>query len=221
MNRRKVFSILPILFLVTLMLGLAAVLLNLELVKEHGAVQAYSSLAQNVPFSTRGSILPPEATAAITGGGNSNPSTTSLTATNSIADINNYVVALVIQPGQNQLHAYNALTGEWATLGGSDVKVRPSDIAIVSKLLILVAQPGQDQLHAYSALTGEWATLAGSDVKVSPDDTIKVNDSVIVIAQPGQNQLHAYSALTGEWATLAGSDVRVSPDDKILVGTEE
>lgn len=159
-------------------------------------------------------------TEPITSEGNSNPSTTPLTATNLITNISNHVVALVIQPGQDQLHAYSALTGEWATLGGDAFRVRPDDIAIASKLLVLVAQPGQDQLHAYSALTGEWATLAGSDVKVAPDDIFKVNDSVIVVAQAGPDQLHAFSAFTGEWATLAGSSLRVAPEDKILVGTQ-
>src|SRR5574341_1477534 len=125
MNTRKVVSILSVLCFVTLMLGLAVILFSPE------ATAAYDSTQ----------------TKHITRAGNSNPSTTSLTATNLITDTNNYVVALVIQPGQNQLHAFSALTGEWATLGGSGFKVRPDDVAIVSKLLILVAQPGQDQLH--------------------------------------------------------------------------
>jgi hypothetical protein len=159
-------------------------------------------------------------TKQLTPGENGNPFTTALTATNLIPDINNHVVALVMQPGQDKLYAFSAITGEWATLGGSDVRVDADDIAIVSKLLILVAQPGKEQLHAFSALTGEWATLAGSGVRVAPNDILKMNDSVIIVAQPGQEQLHAFSALTGEWATLSGIDIRVAPDDVILVGTE-
>jgi len=171
-------------------------------------------------------LFSPEAIAAydstetkeIRSGGISNRFTTPLSATYSLPDINNTVVALVMQPGQDQIYAFNALTGEWAALGGSDFKVEADDIAIASNLVILVAQPGQDALHAYSALTGEWATLDGSDFRVGAEDILNVKDSVIVVSQPGQEKIHAYSALTGEWATLSGSDIKVAPDDIILVG---
>ena len=203
MNKRKVFSIALFLCFVTVMLGLALILLTPEAMAAHVSTQARHT----------------------TGGGDASPFTTALTTTNLISDVNrsdvnNYVVALVMQPGQDKVYAYSALTGEWASLGGTGFRVNADDIAMVSKLVALVAQPGQEQLHAYSALTGEWASLGGTGFRVNPDDTFKMNDSVIIVAQPAQEQLHAYSALTGEWATLSGSDVRVSPDDTILVGTE-
>jgi hypothetical protein len=206
MNKRKVFSIVSVLCFATLMLGLAMILFSPAAMAAHESTE----------------------TTHITRGGNSNlftstltaTNTTTLTATNSIPDINNHVVALVMQPTQEQIHAFSALTGEWASLGGSGFRVNPDDIAIVSKLVILVAQPGQEQLHAFSALTGEWATLGGNGFRVNADDIFKVNDSVIIVAQPGQEQIHAYSAFTGKWATLAGSDFKVAPDDVVLVGTE-
>ena len=149
MNKRKVFSILFVSCFITLMLGLAVILFSPE------AIAAYDSTnTEDI--------------------GNSNQITATLTATHEIPNINNHVVALVMQPGQDQIHAFNALTGEWATLGGSGFRVDADDVAIVSKLVILVAQSGQEQLHAYSALTGEWATLGGSGFTVTPKDVILV-----------------------------------------------
>lgn len=196
MNKRKAFSILSILCVITLMLSLAVILFSPEV------IAAYDSIG----------------TKYITTDGNSNQFTTPLSATYSMPDINNTVVAVVMQPGQDQIYAFNALTGEWAALGGSDFRVEVDDIAIASNLVILVSQPGQDALHAYSALTGEWATLGGSGFRVGVDDILNVKDSVIVVSQPGQEKIHAYSALTGKWATLSGSDFKVAPDDIILVG---
>ncbi len=178
------------------MLGLAVILFSSE------AVAAYDSTVTK-PIRTNNQII-----------------TATLTATHEIPNISNHVVAVVMQPGQDQIHAFNALTGEWATLGGIGFRVDADDIAVASNLVILVAQPAQEQLHGYSALTGEWATLRGADFRVDPDDIFKVNDSLIVVAQPGQEQLHAYSALTGEWATLGGVGFNVTPNDVVLVGTE-
>jgi hypothetical protein len=84
------------------------------------------------------------------------------------------LVVLVAQPGQEQLHAFSALTSEWATLGGSGFRVNSDDILRVNESVIIVAQPGQEQLHAFSAFTGEWATLGGSGFSVSPNDVVLV-----------------------------------------------
>ncbi len=205
MTKRKVVSILSILSLITLIVGLAAVLFSPKTIAAYDSTE----IEQILGVVDSNQFI-----------GDSNQSTTSLSATHSMADINNTVVALVLQPGEDKLHAFNALTGEWATLEGKDFKIEADDHAIVSNLAILVAQPGQDALHAYSALTGEWATLDGSDFRVGADDIFKVNDSVIVVAQPGQEKLHAYSALTGEWATLSGNGFKVTPNDVVLVGPE-
>ncbi|MEZ4662557.1 MAG: hypothetical protein R3A44_28640 [Caldilineaceae bacterium] len=134
---------------------------------------------------------------------------------------NGAVVALVMQNKQDQVHAFNALTGEWSTLGGADFKVEGDDLAYVSNLAALVVQNGQDRLHAFSALTGEWATLDGDGFRVSADDIFKINDSIILVSQPGQEQLHAFSALTGEWATLSGQGFNVAPDDVVLLAGGE
>lgn len=143
-----------------------------------------------------------------------------MTAINTTPDINNTIVALVVQPSAEKLHAFNALTGQWSTLEGADFKVENDDVAYASNLVVLVVQYGQDKLHAFSALTGQWATLEGIDFRVSADDVIKIRDSVIVVAQPGQEQIHAFSALTGRWATLGGAGFSVSTDNKILVGSD-
>lgn len=198
MNKRKLFSTLSILCIMTLMLGLAVIFFSPEAVAAYGSIE----------------------TKHITSDGNSNQFTTPLSATYSIPDSNNAVVALVMQPGQDEIHAFNALTGDWVALGGIDFKVEADDVAMVSNIAILVAQPGQDKLHAYSALTGEWATLEGAGFRVERDDILKVKDTVIVVSQPGQEKFHAYSALTGEWATLSGANFRVAPDDIVLVGPE-
>jgi hypothetical protein len=198
MNKRKAFSIVLVLCLATSMFGLAAILLSPAAMAAHEPTQATH----------------------LTPGGNGGLFTATITATNSMPAINNHVVALVMQPTQEQIHAFSALTGEWASLGGSGFRVNPDDIALVSNLVILVAQPGQEKLHAFSALTGEWATLEGSGFRVNADDIFKVNDSVIVVAQPGQEQIHAYSAFTGKWATLSGNGFKVSPDDVVLTGME-
>jgi hypothetical protein len=198
MNTRKAFSMVSVVCLTTLMLGLALILLSPAAMAAHQATES----------------------AYLRRGGTSSLFTSTLTATTSIPDITNHVVALVMQPTQEQIHAFSALTGEWATLGGSGFRVNPDDIALVSNLVILVAQPGQEKLHAFSALTGEWATLGGSGFRVNPDDIFKVNDSVIIVAQPGQEQIHAYSAFTGKWATLSGNGIKVAPNDVVLVGME-
>jgi hypothetical protein len=201
MNKRKVFSIVSVVCFVTLMLGigLAVMLFSPEVIAAHASTETQHTTPM----------------------GNSSPFTTLLTATNNMPDINNQVVAVVMQPAQDQIHAFNALTGQWVTLGGSGLRVEADDIVMVSNLVILVAQPGQEQFHAFSALTGEWATLGGSGFRVNSDDILKVNESVIIVAQPGQEQLHAFSALTGEWATLGGSGFSVSPNDVVLVGATQ
>lgn len=205
MTKRRVFSTLSVLCLITLIVGLAVVLFLPE------KLAAYDSTeTQQITSSGNSNQL----------AGDSHQSTTPLSTTQSMPDINNTVVALVMQPGQDKLHAFNALTGEWATLEGIDIKIATEDIAIVSNLAILVAQPGQDKLHGYSALTGEWATLDGPDFRVGTEDIFKVNDTVIIVSQPGQEKIHAYSALTGEWATLGGIGFNVTPDDVVLVGPE-
>lgn len=135
--------------------------------------------------------------------------------------LNGAVVALVMQNKQDQVHAFNALTGEWITLEGADFRVEGDDLAYVSNLVALVVQNGQDRLHAFSALTGEWVTLDGDGFRVSADDIFKVNDSIILVSQPGQEQLHAFSALTGEWATLSGQGFNVAPDDVLLLAGGE
>jgi Na+-transporting methylmalonyl-CoA/oxaloacetate decarboxylase gamma subunit len=201
MNKRQVFSILSVLCFVILMLGLARV------------VMRFSPEAIAADGSTETQPIRPVR--------NSNPFTTALTATNSMPDINNQVVAVVMQPAQDRIQAFNALTGEWVPLGGNGLKVEADDIVMLSNLVILVAQPGQEQLHAFSALTNKWATLGGSDFRVNSDDIFKVSDSVIIVAQPGQEQLHAFSAFTGEWATLGGSDFSVSPNDVVLVAATQ
>jgi hypothetical protein len=201
MNKRKVFSIVSVLGFVTIMLGLglAAMLFSSEAIAAHDSTGTQYTTVM----------------------GNGNPFTTLLTATNNMPDVNNQVVGVVMQPAQDQIHAFNALTGEWVTLGGSGLRVEADDIVMVSNLVVLVAQPGQEQLHAFSALTSEWATLGGSGFRVNSDDILRVNESVIIVAQPGQEQLHAFSAFTGEWATLGGSGFSVSPNDVVLVGAPQ
>lgn len=134
---------------------------------------------------------------------------------------NGAMVALVMQPQQEKIHAFNALNGQWVTLEGPDFKVEGDDVAYVGNLVALVAQNGQDQLHAFSALTGAWSTLSGDGFRVSSGDIFKVKDSLILVSQPAAEQLHAFSALTGEWATLSGEGFNVSPDDILLVGGED
>lgn len=203
MTKRSIFSILAIIGVVTIAVSLAVAVFLPE------KIAAYNSTeVQQITSSNDGHQF----------AGDNNQSTTPLSATQSMLDINNTVVALVMQPGEDKLHAFNALTGEWATLEGPNFRVEGDDIAIVSNLAILVSQPGQDALHAFSALTGEWATLDGPDFRVGADDILKVNDSVIIVSQPGQEKIHAYSALTGEWATLGGVGFKVAPGDTILVG---
>ena len=65
-------------------------------------------------------------------------------------------VALVAQPTQNQLRAYSAVTGTWASLG---VAVDPGDAFKVGGNTAFVAQPTQNALRAFSAITGAWASL--------------------------------------------------------------
>jgi len=203
MTKRKVFSTLTIVCLTTLVVGLAVVIFLPEKIAAYDSIetQQITSNGDSHQFA-----------------GNNNQSTTPLSAAQSMPDINNTVVALVMQPGEDKIHAFNALTGEWATLEGPTFRVENDDIAIVSNIAILVSQPGQDALHAYSALTGEWATLDGPNFRVGADDILKVNDTVIIVSQPGQEKIHAYSALTGEWATLSGIGFKVAPDDVVLVG---
>lgn len=145
---------------------------------------------------------------------------TPLTRIYSIPAINSSVVALVMQPGDDKLHAFNALTGEWATLEGPDFKVEGDDLAYTTNLVALVAQLGQDKLHAFSALTGQWVTLSGETMRVGADDVIKVHDAVIIVAQPKQEQIHAFSALTGQWSTLGGDGFNVASDNVFLVGQD-
>jgi hypothetical protein len=203
MSKRKLFSIALITCFVTLMLALTAKLPSTVAMAAHQPIEIQNITAGDNHLLT--------ATLAQT-------PTTALPATNSTVNINHQVVALVMQPTQEEIHAFSALTGEWTSLGGEGFRVSPDDVAMVSKLVVLVAQPGPDQIHAFSALTGQWATLSGEGFRVNADDVFKVNDSVIVVTQPGTDKIHAFSALTGQWATLDGESFNVSPDDIILVG---
>ena len=58
-------------------------------------------------------------------------------------------VALVSQPTQNQLRAYSAVTGTWASLG---VAVDTGDTVLVGGNTALVAQPVQNALRGFSAI---------------------------------------------------------------------
>jgi hypothetical protein len=84
------------------------------------------------------------------------------------------LVVLVAQPGPDQIHAFSALTGQWATLSGEGFRVNADDVFKVNDSVIVVTQPGTDKIHAFSALTGQWATLDGESFNVSPDDIILV-----------------------------------------------
>ena len=77
-------------------------------------------------------------------------------------------VALVAQPTQNQLRAYSAVTGTWASLG---VAMDPGDAFKVGGNTAFVAQPTQNALRAFSAITGAWASLT---VPVDPGDLFLV-----------------------------------------------
>jgi hypothetical protein len=77
-------------------------------------------------------------------------------------------VALVAQPTQNQLRAYSAVTGTWASLG---VAVDTGDTFLVGGNTAFVAQPTRNALRAFSAITGAWASLT---VPVDPGDLLLV-----------------------------------------------
>jgi len=63
---------------------------------------------------------------------------------------------LVAQPTQNELRAYSAVTGAWASLG---VAVDTGDTFHVGGNTAFVAQPTRNALRAFSAITGAWASL--------------------------------------------------------------
>jgi hypothetical protein len=77
-------------------------------------------------------------------------------------------VALVAQPTQNELCAYSAVTGTWASLG---VVVDTADTFLVGGNTAFVAQPTRNALRAFSAITGAWASLT---VPVDPGDLFLV-----------------------------------------------
>ena len=80
-------------------------------------------------------------------------------------------VALVAQPTQNQLRAYSAVVGTWASLG---VAVDTGDTFLVDTSVALVAQPTRNALRAFSAITGAWVSLT---VPVDPGDLFLVGSA--------------------------------------------